>query len=107
MVTIDEPVEGLLKGTTCSLTSRGPSDAGIAVIHTWRPRPRPVGPREKLGRQFQDLANLRRAGDRPRVARHPRRAHCLLGYPVEALPPDLDRTEAPRHPEPGDEPIEH
>jgi hypothetical protein len=31
----------------------------------------------------------------------------LLGHSVEAFPPNLDRAEAPWHPKPGNEPIEH
>src|SRR2546421_10628860 len=57
--------------------------------------------------EFEDLADLRRSGDRARVLRHPRRAHRLLGHPVEALRPDLHRAEAARHAEPGDEAVEH
>src|SRR5262249_56622160 len=60
-----------------------------------------------LRRQFQDLTNLGRASDWPWVARHPWRAHRLLGHLVKAFPCDLDRAEAPRHPESGDELIEH
>src|SRR5207248_3477332 len=57
--------------------------------------------------EFEDLAHLRRPGDRARVLWHPRRAHCLLGHPVEAVRPDVHRAEAARHAEPGDEAVEH
>src|SRR5256885_15380524 len=57
--------------------------------------------------EFEDLPDLRRSGDRARVLRHPRRAHRLLGHPVEALYSNLHRAEAARHAEPGDEAVEH
>src|SRR5262245_55684760 len=75
------------------------------------PKPSPwrrLGPRvsANIGRsrgQFEDLATLRGTVDRPRVARHPRRVHRLLGDPRETLRPDLNRAEAARHVEPVDE----
>jgi hypothetical protein len=45
-------------------------------------------------RQLEDLANLGRAGNRPRVARHPRRTGRLLSEPRKVLRPDRYRAEA-------------
>src|SRR5262249_9815862 len=59
------------------------------------------------GGEFEDLFHLRGARDRPRIARHPRRAHRLRGDAIELIPTDLHLTEAARHAEAADEAVEH
>src|SRR4029077_2860708 len=60
----------------------------------------------QLCRQFEDLLELRRTGDGPRVARDPRRLHRPLGEAREALRTDPHRPETARHAEAADKRVE-
>src|SRR5436305_8732228 len=60
-----------------------------------------------LRRELQDLLHLLGAGDRPRIARYPGRAHRLPGDAVEILAADLHLAQAARHAEAADEGVEH
>src|SRR6516162_5743724 len=68
---------------------RGKRRTGHSTVLGWAPQSTC-----SLRCQFEDLANLGRAGDGPRIARHPRSVHRLLGQLCKALRPDLHSAEA-------------
>src|SRR5216684_1063776 len=61
----------------------------------------------RLGRQLENLPHLGRPVDGPRIARHPRRAHRLLGDAIEMLAAPIHLAQASGHAEPADEIVEH
>src|SRR5689334_11856635 len=76
------------------------------LMHDLLGKPVVTFPDHALCGQQEYLADLRRSLDLARIARHPGRAHRLLGDRIEMLGADAHVPQAAGHAEPADEGIE-